>query len=268
MMGSFFGGGEPDETPSSAPEAPSAQSPVELRATTEYLEYSDKDIDPTTLVKVSDADAKVTCNEEIDLRVVGLQEVVYQISSGNQSVEQKVSFTVRDTRAPVIKLAAESASIEQGSSYDPHAALLSVSDEVDGALELVSSPPEAKGSKAGVEQFYDKGWYVLEGSIDSSTPGTYPIKITAADKHGNVAAKELKVTVKEPAQETTVTKEAPPAPVSAAAQTYILNTNTGKFHISGCASVRQMKNSNKMEVSATRDEMIANGYSPCGRCNP
>lgn len=50
--------------------------------------------------------------------------------------------------------------------------------------------------------------------------------------------------------------------------TYILNANTGKFHLSGCASVKKMKESNKREVTATRSEMIAQGYSPCANCNP
>ena len=50
--------------------------------------------------------------------------------------------------------------------------------------------------------------------------------------------------------------------------TYILNRNTKKFHKLNCASVSQMKESNKVELTATRTEMIENGYSPCQRCNP
>ena len=51
-------------------------------------------------------------------------------------------------------------------------------------------------------------------------------------------------------------------------QTYILNTNTHKFHYPSCSSVNQMNESNKQEYSGTRDEVIAMGYDPCGRCNP
>ena len=50
--------------------------------------------------------------------------------------------------------------------------------------------------------------------------------------------------------------------------TYILNTNTGKFHLPSCSSVDQMSDSNKQEFTGTRDEAIAMGYSPCGRCHP
>ena len=49
---------------------------------------------------------------------------------------------------------------------------------------------------------------------------------------------------------------------------YILNTNTKKFHYPHCSSVDQMSDKNKKEVTFSRDEIIAQGYSPCGRCKP
>ena len=50
--------------------------------------------------------------------------------------------------------------------------------------------------------------------------------------------------------------------------TYIANTSTGKFHKPSCASVSQMKNSNKRTYTCTRDEMLYMGYEPCQRCHP
>ena len=49
---------------------------------------------------------------------------------------------------------------------------------------------------------------------------------------------------------------------------YILNTNTKKFHYPTCSSVKDMKDKNKQEYHGTRGEVIAKGYSPCGRCKP
>ena len=49
---------------------------------------------------------------------------------------------------------------------------------------------------------------------------------------------------------------------------YILNTNTHKFHKPGCSSVDQMKESNKQAYTGLREDVIARGYSPCGRCKP
>lgn len=50
-------------------------------------------------------------------------------------------------------------------------------------------------------------------------------------------------------------------------QEYILNTNTKKFHKSSCGYAKQMKEENK-ELSYDRNAIIADGYSPCKRCNP
>lgn len=51
-------------------------------------------------------------------------------------------------------------------------------------------------------------------------------------------------------------------------QTYILNTNTKKFHNPDCASVGQMKEKNKKEFTGTRDQAIDQGYVPCKNCKP
>ena len=49
---------------------------------------------------------------------------------------------------------------------------------------------------------------------------------------------------------------------------YVLNTNTKKFHSPSCSSLNQMNESNKGEFTGTRDELIQQGYEPCKRCNP
>lgn len=53
-----------------------------------------------------------------------------------------------------------------------------------------------------------------------------------------------------------------------AVETYVLNTNTKKFHYPSCSSVNQMAEHNKQVVECDREELIAQGYSPCGRCHP
>ena len=49
---------------------------------------------------------------------------------------------------------------------------------------------------------------------------------------------------------------------------YVLNTNSKKFHYPSCSSVDDMKESNKQYYTGSRDDLIASGYSPCGRCHP
>lgn len=51
-------------------------------------------------------------------------------------------------------------------------------------------------------------------------------------------------------------------------QSYVLNTNTKKFHYPDCRSVKQMSDKNRQDVVANREELIAQGYDPCGNCNP
>ena len=50
--------------------------------------------------------------------------------------------------------------------------------------------------------------------------------------------------------------------------TYILNTNTKKFHKPGCHSVKQMNSRNKKTYKGSRKKLIQDGYSPCKNCNP
>lgn len=50
--------------------------------------------------------------------------------------------------------------------------------------------------------------------------------------------------------------------------TYILNTNTHRFHYPSCESVSDMAEKNKKVSYSTREEIIEQGYSPCKRCNP
>ena len=54
----------------------------------------------------------------------------------------------------------------------------------------------------------------------------------------------------------------------ATTESYILNTNTKKFHRPSCSSVKQMKESNKKASSESRDAIMAAGYDPCKKCNP
>lgn len=51
-------------------------------------------------------------------------------------------------------------------------------------------------------------------------------------------------------------------------QEYILNKNTQKFHKKDCSSVRDMKPQNKKEYNGTKEELMKQGYEPCGSCKP
>lgn len=50
--------------------------------------------------------------------------------------------------------------------------------------------------------------------------------------------------------------------------TYVLNTNTKRFHKPECSSVRDMSEKNKQEYTGTREALIEDGYVACGSCKP
>ena len=77
------------------------------------------------------------------------------------------------------------------------------------------------------------------------------------------------VTIDYATGESWLSDEAPEVPEpDGTAVTYILNTNTMKFHLPGCGSVEQMAPENRQDYSGSRDDLLAEGYSPCGACKP
>ena len=49
---------------------------------------------------------------------------------------------------------------------------------------------------------------------------------------------------------------------------YVLNTNTMKFHYITCNSVSKISDENYDTYEGTRDDLMNLGYEPCGRCHP
>ena len=51
-------------------------------------------------------------------------------------------------------------------------------------------------------------------------------------------------------------------------QEYVMNTSSMKFHLPSCSSVSSIKDENKATYQGPREDLIAEGSEPCGRCNP
>ena len=62
-------------------------------------------------------------------------------------------------------------------------------------------------------------------------------------------------------------QEAPPAADDAECS-YVLNTNTRRFHLPTCKNAQSIKESNRQDVTAKRSDLIDQGYAPCGACHP
>ena len=51
-------------------------------------------------------------------------------------------------------------------------------------------------------------------------------------------------------------------------ETYILNTNSHKFHRPDCGGAGRIQAQHAKEYHGIREQLIADGYSPCGQCHP
>lgn len=67
-------------------------------------------------------------------------------------------------------------------------------------------------------------------------------------------------------QPTVSTEEQSTAPSEEA--TYILNTNSKKFHKPDCKNAADISEKNRKEFFGERQQLINEGYSPCKSCNP
>ena len=51
-------------------------------------------------------------------------------------------------------------------------------------------------------------------------------------------------------------------------QHYVLNTNSKKFHLPDCSGAESMSPANRQDYTGSRQDLIDQGYSPCGICQP
>ena len=64
------------------------------------------------------------------------------------------------------------------------------------------------------------------------------------------------------------TEETAKATEGDSGQTYILNTNSHKFHTEDCEQGQSIKENNKEIFTGDREELIERGYTPSGCCKP
>ncbi len=62
--------------------------------------------------------------------------------------------------------------------------------------------------------------------------------------------------------------ESTPAPEEEPADTYLINTKSGKFHLPDCSGAASMSEDNRRVFTGSRQELLDQGYTPCGQCKP
>ena len=96
-------------------------------------------------------------------------------------------------------------------------------------------------------------WTARTQNTDSGNEGygITPEPIDAADAENQTSPGERSVTSEEESE-----------------FQYVCNTNTRKFHFPNCNSVLQMNEENRLYTNLSREELLAEGYEPCGNCRP
>ena len=125
---------------------------------------------------------------------------------------------------------------------------------VEDAGEGISFCVFAYNVQPGIGIDYATGDNWAEGS------GTYQSTVASVAEETPVPQPETDTAVQ-------ITPESS-APQESQETTYVLNTNTKKFHYPTCSSVDDMKEKNKQIYTGSREEVINMGYVPCKRCNP
>ena len=143
----------------------------------------------------------------------------------------------------------------------------SVVTMTETATEMSTNMPEEKSAATVLPSETT----AVEPTVKSTTKPTESMGTEEATPSASAALSE------KPKETETVQKTEEPVISEEAQKTetpeekgreYILNTNTGKFHYPSCSSVKDIKESNKKVFNGTRDEVIDEGYEPCGKCHP
>ena len=92
--------------------------------------------------------------------------------------------------------------------------------------------------------------------------------VTIDYRNGESWLTEENPTTTMPASETTEITAEDITTTDLKEMTYILNTRSKRFHLPDCDSVQEIKEKNKRTLTGSRDELIEQGYKPCGGCKP
>lgn len=200
-------------------------------------------------------DAEAEAEKDILSAGIDISADVYKVGHhGSRSSTSKKFFRAVDPAYAVI-------SCGEGNSYGhPHAETLNTlrtngvavyrTDE-DGTIIATSD-----GKNISFNVPASETWKAGEPT-GSSTKNTTDAKASETAPAPAPQTENNAPAVEEPAAET-------PAPATTEL-TYVLNVKTKKFHKPSCNS---LPTTNRQDSSESRDSIIAQGYSPCKRCNP
>lgn len=192
-----------------------------------------------------------TNNTSIVIRIVYGDTSFLFTGDAEQETEEKILESGQDIESTVLKVGHHGSSTSTSQAFldavSPTYAVISCGK--DNSYGHPHSETLAKLASAGVEVFRTDEL----GDIYCTSDGT-EVTFSYGEYHkdSDTSAAEIE----EPQQPDTV------------AATYILNTNSRKFHRPDCSSAFQISDANREKYTGTREELVEQGYTPCGYCNP
>ena len=119
-------------------------------------------------------------------------------------------------------------------------------------------------AQPGVAIDYATGesWLTEEAPAELETPQNTTEK-TGPVSEESLASGETSVLPEEGGEKTDETTQGEPT-----GETYILNNRSMRFHLPSCSGAADIKESNRATDMGDREELIAQGYVPCGQCKP
>ncbi len=229
-----------------------------------------------TVYEAADTQTESTAKKEIKVETDKTSEAVSITSSNNTSTaKEEVSTTAESTETGILskKQPEETAAETEQANAD---VITGITAAVAGEHYI--------GTILNAADF-DIQVHYGDGSVISNPPGwsATPLVLTQDPQNITVTyngysevitvhpkvddrSKTTAPSLAERTVEQTVPQTAARAPQ--AGTSYVLNTNSKKFHYPYCSSVNQMAAHNRQDVTWSREEVIAAGFVPCKNCNP
>lgn len=209
--------------------------------------------------------------------------VIGAISSCTDS-DDKNAEKVEDTKPVVAALEGLSISADTDQTYDintevPVTLTVTPADANIDNLTLNGSECTFASDDNGNLTFSasEAGSYIITVSCDGieSNSLTFNVEdkaaIAAAEAQAQAeagAARQAELETQQAAAEESNQPAAVQQTQEPQASSYVVNTSTKKFHLPNCRDVDKISPENYWAYEGTKDDLINQGYSPCGHCHP
>lgn len=195
-------------------------------------------------------DAEIEAENDIVKNGIDIDCDVYQAGHhGSYTASSKVLLDAAKPKYTVISCAIDN-------SYGhPHEDSLSRIKESGSELFRIDKQGSIIATSDGKSISFDVK------PINDWTCGSAEKKKSASTQYKEQLASEADISIQSSQEEIV-------APEPVLGTTYVCNRNTFKFHYPDCSSVGDMSPKNRWDVTLTREEVIAQGFVPCKRCNP